>query len=99
MTVDILIDLALGALTGAALGALHMLWLWRSAARLGPDGAGALALVGGAILRLAAVLAGFATLMTFATHPAPALIGALAGFTVIRILAVRRARAEGQEGQ
>jgi len=94
MNLEILIDLALGGLTGAALGALHMFWLWRSAARLGPDGAGALALVGGAILRLAAVLAGFAGLMALAGQPAAALIAALAGFTAVRILAVRRAREE-----
>lgn len=99
MSLEILRDVALGGLTGAALGALHMLWLWRSAARLGPDGAGALALVGGAILRLAAVLAGFAGVMTFAGQPAAALIAALAGFTAVRILAVRNARADGQKGQ
>ena len=92
MTADMMLDLALGALTGAALGALHMMWLWRAAARLRPDGSGALALVGGAVLRLAVVLAGFAGLLSITSQPALALIGALAGFTLIRAVAVRRAR-------
>ncbi|GAA6199287.1 ATP synthase subunit I [Aquicoccus sp. SU-CL01552] len=92
MTVEMMLDLALGVLTGAALGALHLAWLWRAAARLRPDGSGALALVGGAVLRLAVVLAGFAGLLSIATQPALALVGALAGFALIRAVAVRRAR-------
>ena len=45
MSIELLLDLALGAIVGAALGALHMLWLWRASTRLGADGSGALALV------------------------------------------------------
>ncbi|TDK48732.1 ATP synthase subunit I [Antarcticimicrobium luteum] len=92
MTADNLLDLALGAITGAALGALHMIWLWRASRQLRPDGTGALTLVGGAVLRLALVLAGFAGLLALATQPALALAGALAGFTLVRAAAVRRAR-------
>ena len=92
MTADLLLDLVLGALTGAALGALHMVWLWGAAGRLRPDGSGALALVGGAVLRLAVVVAGFAGLLSIATQPTLALVGALAGFALIRAVAVRRAR-------
>lgn len=92
MSIELLLDLALGAIVGAALGALHMLWLWRASTRLGADGSGALALVGGALLRLALVLAGFAGLMALARQPAAAMLAALVGFTVIRVIAVRRAR-------
>ncbi|TDE40073.1 ATP synthase subunit I [Antarcticimicrobium sediminis] len=92
MSFDIAIDLALGVLTGAALGALHIAWLWRASARLRPDGSGVLALVGSAVLRLAVVLAGFAGLMSIASQPTLALVGALAGFALIRLVAVRRAR-------
>lgn len=92
MSFEILFDLVLGLIVGAALGALHMVWLWRASTGLRPDGSGALALVGGALLRLALVLAGFAGLMAVARQPAPALLAALLGFTVIRMIAVRRAR-------
>ena len=91
MNAELAGDLVLGALTGLGLGALHMLWLWRAAARLGAR-AGAWALLGGALLRLAAVMAGFALLMRLAQQPAAALAAALAGFAVVRALALRRAR-------
>lgn len=92
MSFDILRDVALGGVVGAALGAVHMLWLWRASARLGPEGGGALALVGGAVLRLALVLAGFAGLMALAAQPAVAMVSALVAFTAVRMIAVRRAR-------
>lgn len=92
MSFEILLDLALGAAVGAVLGAVHMAWLWRASARLGPEGTGALALVGGALLRLALVLAGFAGLMALAAQPAVAMVAALVAFTAVRMIAVRRAR-------
>ena len=93
MGIDIAVDLVLGLVVGAALGAVHMVWLWRASSRLGADrGKAVLLLFGGAFLRLAVVLGGFAALLWLAKQPAVALAGALAGFAVIRVLAVRRAR-------
>ena len=87
----ILGDLVLGVMAGAGLGALHMLWLWRASSRLG-TGAGVTTLLGGALLRLAVVLAGFAAIMLLAHQPALAMAGALGGFSVIRVVAIRLAR-------
>ncbi|MFC2968255.1 hypothetical protein [Acidimangrovimonas pyrenivorans] len=91
MSGEMVANLALGGIVGAALGAVHMLWLWRAAARFGAGG-GAAGLLGGALLRLALVLAGTFVLMRLAGQPGAALAGALTGFTAIRLLAVRRAR-------
>jgi F1F0 ATPase subunit 2 len=85
-------DLLLGAVAGVALGALHMAWLWRAARRLTAPGGRAGALLGGAVLRLAVLVAGFAAVALLATDPAVALVAALAGFVVLRSLALRRAR-------
>lgn len=84
-------DPVLGLAAGLALGALHLAWLRRATARLGA-GAGMVALLGGAALRLAVVLAGFAAVAWTAGEPAPALIAALAGFVVARTLGLWRVR-------
>jgi hypothetical protein len=84
-------DLLLGLLAGLALGALHLLWLRRASARLGA-GAGTGALLAGAALRLAVVLAGFAAVAWVAMQPGLALIAALSGFALARTLWLWRIR-------
>lgn len=84
-------DLLLGLLAGLALGALHLLWLRRASARLGVE-TGAGALLVGAALRLAVVLAGFAAVAWMALQPGPALIAALGGFTLSRAFGLWRIR-------
>jgi hypothetical protein len=84
-------DILLGLLAGLALGALHLLWLRRASARLGA-GAGTGALLAGAALRLAVVLAGFAAVAWAAMQPGLALIAALGGFTLARTLGLWRVR-------
>jgi hypothetical protein len=84
-------DILLGLLAGLALGALHLLWLRRASARLGA-GAGTGALLAGAALRLAVVLAGFAAVAWAAMQPGLALIAALGGFALARTLGLWRVR-------
>jgi len=84
-------DLVLGLLAGLALGALHLLWLRRASARLGA-GTGTGALLAGAALRLAVVLAGFAAVAWVAVQPGLALIAALSGFALTRALGLWRIR-------
>lgn len=78
-------DLLLGLLGGVALGALHLLWLRRASARLGTGGDTG-ALLAGAALRLAVVLAGFTAIAWVAMQPGLALISALGGFALARTL-------------
>lgn len=91
MTAGMIGDLLFGLLAGLALGALHLLWLQRASARLG-TGTGTGALLAGAALRLAVVLAGFAAVAWAAMQPGLALIAALGGFTLARILGLWRVR-------
>jgi hypothetical protein len=84
-------DLWLGLLAGLALGALHLLWLRRASARFG-GGTGTGALLAGAALRLAVVLAGFAAVAWVAMQPGLALIAALGGFVLARTLGLWRIR-------
>jgi len=84
-------DLLLGLVAGLALGALHLLWLRRASAPLGAGG-GAGALLAGAALRLAVVLAGFAAVAWVAMQPGLALIAALGGFALARTLGLYRIR-------
>lgn len=85
-------DLLLGAVSGLALAALHLAWLWRAAQRLAGSGSGAGAVLGGAALRLAVLVTGFAAIALMATNPPVALLAALMGFAVLRGIALRRAR-------
>jgi F1F0 ATPase subunit 2 len=85
-------DLLLGAMGGLALAALHLAWLWRAAQRLAGSGSGAAAVLGGAALRLAVLIAGFAAIALMATNPPFALVAALISFAVLRGIALRRAR-------
>ncbi len=85
-------DLLLGTVSGLALAALHLAWLWRAAQRLAASGSGAGAVLGGAALRLAVLIAGFAAIAMMATNAPVALLAALTGFTVLRRIALRRAR-------
>ena len=91
MTARMTGDLVLGLLAGLALGALHLLWLWRATARLGARAGGAGRLLAGAAPRLAVVLAGFAAVAWVARQPGLALIAALAGFALARTVGLRRA--------
>lgn len=91
MTAGITSDLMLGLLAGLALGALHLLWLRRASARLGAS-ARTGALLAGAALRLAVVLAGFAAVAWAAMQPGLALIAALVGFALARTLGLWRIR-------
>ena len=92
MSIATIDDLLLGLLAGLALGALHLLWLRRAAARLGAGAGGTGALLAGAVLRLAVVLAGFAAVGWAAMQPGLALIAALGGFTLARTLGLWRVR-------
>ncbi len=88
-------DLLLGLLAGLALGALHLLWLRRASARLGAT-ADTGALLAGAALRLAVVLAGFAAVAWVTMQPGLALIAALCGFALARTLGLRRIRSRAR---
>jgi hypothetical protein len=92
MSTGIIGDLLLGLLAGLVLGALHLLWLRRAAARLGAGAGGTGALLAGAALRLAIVLAGFAAVAWVATQPGLSLIAALGGFVSARTLGLWRVR-------
>lgn len=91
MTVGIAGDLLLGLPAGLALGTLHLLLLRRAAARLGAGGA-TRALLAGAALRLAIVLAGFAAVALAAVQPGLALVAALGGFALARTVGLRSTR-------
>ena len=88
-------DLLLGLSAGLALGALHLLWLRRAAAWLGAGG-GTGALLAGAALRLAVVMAGFAAVAWVSMQPGLALIAALAGFATARTLGLWRIRSNAR---
>lgn len=92
MSMALSLDLLLGAVSGMALGAVHLAWLWRAAHRLAASGGGAGTILGGAALRLAVLIAGFAAIALLATYPPAALLAALLGFAVLRAIALRRAR-------
>ena len=84
-------DLLLGLVAGLALGTLHLLWLRRASARLSAGGTAG-ALLAGAALRLAVVLAGFAAVAWVAIQPGLALTAALGGFALARTLGLYRIR-------
>lgn len=99
MSAGITADLVLGVLAGLMLGTLHLLWLrrdllsfGRAAARPGVAASGTGALLAGAALRLALVVAGFAAVAWLATYPGFALIAALGGFLLARTVGLWRAR-------
>lgn len=92
MSMALSLDLLLGAMAGMALGAVHLAWLWRAARNLAAPGTGAGAVLGGAALRLAVLIAGFAAIALLATNPPAALLAALLGFGVLRAIALRRVR-------
>jgi F1F0 ATPase subunit 2 len=92
MSAGLVSDLSLGFLAGLALGALHLWWLWHATARLVVRVGGMGALLGGAALRLAVVLAGFSAVANVAAEPGLALIAALGGFVLARTLVLSRAR-------
>ena len=99
MSARITADLVLGVLAGLMLGTLHLLWLrrdllsfGRSAARPDVAASGTGALLAGAALRLALVVAGFAAVAWVATYPGFALIAALGGFLLARTVGLWRAR-------
>ncbi len=84
-------DLILGLLAGMVLASLHLLLLRRATARIGARSGGVGALLGGAMLRVAVVLAGFAAVAWgTTTQPGLALIAALGGFVLARTLGLWR---------
>lgn len=85
-------DLVLGLVVGLVLAAAHLLWLWQAARRLGTQSGGAGVVIGGTMLRLAVVIAGFAVLAWIADAPGLALLAALLGFALMRGLTLRRVR-------
>ncbi|MBR9650609.1 hypothetical protein [Thalassovita aquimarina] len=82
-------ELIFGVFAGMALAALHLMLLRRAAERLGKGG-GVGALLGGAVLRLGLVLAGFAAVAWLAPQPGFALVAGLCGFALARTLILRR---------
>ena len=90
MTAGMPSDLILGLLAGMVLASLHLLLLRRATARIGTRSGGVGALLGGAVLRVAVVLAGFAAVAWGATQPGPALIAAFGGFVLARTLGLWR---------
>ena len=95
MTAGVIGDLLFGLLAGLARGPLHLLWLRRASARLG-TATGTGALLAGAALRLAVVLAGFAAVAWVAMQPGLALIAALGGFALARTLGLWRIRSKAR---
>ena len=93
MTVDAA-SLALAFLAGMALGSAYMALLWDSVRRLGRARRPALALVGGALLRIAALMGLFYLVMDGQWER---LVACLAGFVLVRVAVTRWARpAEGE---
>lgn len=90
MTLAIGGELIFGMFAGMALAALHLMLLRRASARLGAGSGGVGALLGGAVLRLGLVLAGFAAVAGLAPHPGLALVAGLCGFALARTLILRR---------
>jgi F1F0 ATPase subunit 2 len=86
-------SLVLAFLAGMAFGGAYMAALWSSVRRLGRARTPALALLGGAVLRLALVMAAFYLVMDGSWER---LLACLAGFVVVRVAVTRWARpAEG----
>ncbi len=87
---DTLASGALGALYGAALGAVFLAILWFSV-RQGIDGGKPGWMIGGMLARLAIIAAaGYALVATGAD--AAEIIGVAIGFTIIRLIVVSRTR-------
>lgn len=84
--------IAVGLLSGAAVGALYFLWLWRSLRGLESRRHSAPWIAAGFVGRLAFALACFALLVRWGGWPA--LVAALVGWLAARTLLVRRLRAE-----
>lgn len=89
-------ELIFGLFAGMALAALHLLLLRLGSVRLGSRGTGAGALLGGAVLRMIIVLAGFAMVARLAPQPGLALIAGLCGFALARTLILRRTQRIGR---
>ncbi len=92
MTAEIAGNLIVGLLAGMALGWVHLLLLRHASASIVARSGGTGALLGGAALRVAIVLAGFAALAWVASQPGLALIAALGGFALTRQFVLRRAQ-------
>ncbi len=83
-----LVPLALGALAGAAMGAVYLGLLWAAVRRLPQERAGALAFAGLALAR-AALLVGTLAAAAAIGVPAEGLLAGLAGFIAVRLSATR----------
>ena len=89
--------IAVGLLSGAAIGALYFAWLWRSVRALGVRGRPGARIAAGLLGRLAFALLCFGALARWGGGPA--LAGALAGFVALRVTLVRRVRAIEREDE
>ena len=83
-------ELLTGLAAGAVLGALYLGLLRRATARLPGSGAPGLAMLGGAVLRIALVVGG---LWLVGAGAPTRLLAGLAGFVVVRQLAIQYVRA------
>ena len=87
-------EILVALLAGLTLGAAYMTALWTSVRRLGQARNPALALIGGAVLRLAVLMGAFYLVMDGSWER---LLACLAGFVAVRVAVTRWARpAEGE---
>ena len=87
-------SLVIAFLAGMALGGLYLALLWNSVHRLARSRRPALTLVGGALFRVAGVVALFYLVMDGRWER---LLACLAGFVIVRVAVTRRAGpAEGE---
>jgi F1F0 ATPase subunit 2 len=96
MTIS-LAALTLGALAGAALGAVYFALLWLAVRRL-PRGRGGARLFVGLALARAALLIGTLAAAAALGVPAEGLLAGVAGFVAIRFAATRRLGGRTPEG-
>lgn len=89
--------LIIGALAGAALGAVYLGLLWRAVRRL-PQGRGGAGVFVALALARAALLIGALAVAARLGAPAEVLLAGLAGFVAVRLAATRRLGGRSPEG-
>jgi F1F0 ATPase subunit 2 len=90
--------IALGALTGAALGAVYLALLWSAVRRLPAARGGFGAFLGLALARFALLLGALAASAALGL-PAEGIAAALGGFILLRVAATRRIERTQPEGR
>jgi F1F0 ATPase subunit 2 len=96
MTVSML-SLVMGALVGAALGALYLVLLWVAVRSLPQDRGGVLVFVGLALARVALLLGALAVAAALGLR-VEGIAAAVAGFVAVRLAATRWLGAEPRGG-